>query len=959
MVDLLGFDDIGIHNSSPLSIVVEEDPNYFIKHFWGEKYQGFQVLCNNLKHGQASAKALQDFIRERVTTEDTYAKHLTKLAKSATQNNANNLGTFSPMFDILRSMSEKLSACHMDTVIKLNDIIKELVKYQEEHKSKQKQMKEQINVTQDALHLTHTTAATALKSKEKYHHLCMSIERMKAYEGTVNAKELEKTESKAKKAADDYKAHVEKHKKSRIDFEDKMTESSKKFQNVEEFHLGRMKLFLDNYVQSCENASILIGQVHREIQTKVNENSVRSLVKQYSENKGTGVDRPAPLTFEECDPSSPVLISIDSSATTASQGSTQNGVSEADIQHKEPAPQPQTTTKPSRLPLGLPFRRKNKAKHKKRSPSSNGKDVDKDSVSVESPEKDRVSVNVDEEGYTIRPEVNKQEPGSTWSSDDSSDSEDGGKFKKIQIKIKPIEETSVDASGNLEVLNAITQKLTLNAPNSLALKKSPLSGSAKSSSSRKLSSISSTSSGQLLDLFPPSSATSPAAVPRPMSSLSVTTPVSSSTSPLTTGGGGRILEDFFATDASTAVKMLEPSDAPDTSKTSATAADDAAANGFKQKASSSASLNNCVTPDSFPGGTAFRGNSGDESNMTWPSRKSTGSNIESTFTTDRKALNAGAPLAESESWSSMSSSGATTPSFDITSGFNSVSRGPSPLTLGHSDTIPIAVAFSETIDAQISQSADAEKQYFAKVSGEVQVSFPHGIVRTLATNPNPPTLSFKIRGLPTGVDLKLNSSLLLQDSSFNENGTSAFWFNMSELKTRIKNMYSKNSGANYYNLPIMNYQIGPMQNPDLLPLHFALHSKNDSTTASFDVRYSYNPKACTSPIRELKFILPVNLNVTNVQSTPSANWKEQRLSWNLPSPLTQASGESTLKAQLALDEPSLSSPQHSPMKIAAVFVVEGSIVSGADFELLSGSGYRISLIKRRLRAGKYFSTSTT
>ena len=36
-----------------------------------------------------------------------------------------------------------------------------------------------------------------------------------------------------------------------------------KFQNVEEFHLGRMKLFLDNYVQSCENASILIGQVSR------------------------------------------------------------------------------------------------------------------------------------------------------------------------------------------------------------------------------------------------------------------------------------------------------------------------------------------------------------------------------------------------------------------------------------------------------------------------------------------------------------------------------------------------------------------------------------------------------------------------------------------------------------------------------------------------------------------------
>ena len=44
------------------------------------------------------------------------------------------------MFDILRSMSEKLSSCHMDTVTKLAEINKELGKYQEEYKAKTKQV---------------------------------------------------------------------------------------------------------------------------------------------------------------------------------------------------------------------------------------------------------------------------------------------------------------------------------------------------------------------------------------------------------------------------------------------------------------------------------------------------------------------------------------------------------------------------------------------------------------------------------------------------------------------------------------------------------------------------------------------------------------------------------------------------------------------------------------------------
>ena len=72
---------------------------------------------------------------------------------------------------------------------------------------------------------------------------------------------------------------------------------------------------------------------------------------------------------------------------------------------------------------------------------------------------------------------------------------------------------------------------------------------------------------------------------------------------------------------------------------------------------------------------------------------------------------------------------------------------------------------------------------------------------------------------------------------------------------------------------------------------------------------------------------------------------EKRLVWSIPNNLTSKSPSSCLSGLLGLEK-----PLPGPLKMAAVFSAEGATLSGANFEL-SGSGYRLSLTKRRFKSG--------
>lgn len=85
----------------------------------------------------------------------------------------------------------------------------------------------------------------------------------------------------------------------------------------------------------------------------------------------------------------------------------------------------------------------------------------------------------------------------------------------------------------------------------------------------------------------------------------------------------------------------------------------------------------------------------------------------------------------------------------------------------------------------------------------------------------------------------------------------------------------------------------------------------------------------------------INVNVYNV----SRNGNQNRLYWKLPGILSSAADSGSLQSTLKVG-----AGPSKPTALAVQFMSEGSTVSGADFEL-TGMGYRLSLIRKRIITG--------
>uniref|UniRef100_A0A2K6NYV5 F-BAR domain-containing protein n=1 Tax=Rhinopithecus roxellana TaxID=61622 RepID=A0A2K6NYV5_RHIRO len=257
----------------------------------GEKNSGFDVLYHNMKHGQISTKELADFVRERATIEEAYSRSMTKLAKSAS--NYSQLGTFAPVWDVFKTSTEKLANCHLDLVRKLQELIKEVQKYGEEQVKSHKKTKEEVAGTLEAVQTIQSITQALQKSKESYNAKCVEQERLKK-EGATQ-REIEKAAVKSKKATDTYKLYVEKYALAKADFEQKMTETAQKFQDIEETHLIHIKEIIGSLSNAIKEIHLQIGQVHEEFINNMANTTVESLIQKFAESKGTGKERPGKM----------------------------------------------------------------------------------------------------------------------------------------------------------------------------------------------------------------------------------------------------------------------------------------------------------------------------------------------------------------------------------------------------------------------------------------------------------------------------------------------------------------------------------------------------------------------------------------------------------------------------------------------------------------------------------------
>uniref|UniRef100_A0A8C5C9G0 FCH and mu domain containing endocytic adaptor 2 n=1 Tax=Gadus morhua TaxID=8049 RepID=A0A8C5C9G0_GADMO len=381
----------------------------------GEKNNGFDVLYHNMKHGQISSKELTDFIRESAI-EEAYARSVTKLAKSA--GNFSPLGTFAPVWDVFRSSTEKLAACHLELVRKLQELIKEVQKYVDDQAKAHKKTKEEVASTLEAVQNIQTTSQALTKSKEAYNAKTVEQERLRK-EGATQ-REVDKAGVKAKKATETYKSYVEKYATAKSEFEQKMAETAQKFQDIEESHVLHMKEIIQSYSQSVEETHVQIGEVHTEFVGNMENTSLEGLVQKLAESKGTGKERPGSIEFEECN------------AAVATEGA-------------------------------KPRKRKTFNTANGAPPGYYGA-IDIQNANVPQ---------VDAEGFCIRPEANENDilSNSFYSSSDSDDEDEPRKFR---VEIKPVQAAAGPQGAAIDELKASIGSIVLSPS---ALVRSPPLGS--------------------------------------------------------------------------------------------------------------------------------------------------------------------------------------------------------------------------------------------------------------------------------------------------------------------------------------------------------------------------------------------------------------------------------------------------------------------------------------------------
>ncbi|XP_039297957.1 F-BAR domain only protein 2 [Nilaparvata lugens] len=1059
----------------------------FSDYFWGDKNNGFDVLYHNMKYGLVASKELTEFLRERSNIEENNSKLLGKLAKQA--GGGCMQGTFAPLWQVLRSTAEKLASIHLQMVQKVADLVKDVSKYADELQKKHKTVKDEEGGTLEVVQAIQSTSATLQKAKDTYNQKVIEYEKLKRE--NASPRDLEKAEVKLRKAQEDYKALVEKYSVVKEDFEKKMSQACKHFQEVEEDHLKHMKEFLNTYADLVEANHDLIGQVHVDFKRQCLEMTVENLLEQFVRNKYTGVDKPGAKELEEVNigligDGSLIAASRepgDRLPSSSSLGNTASGNSETIINRMKREGQGQAPNRQSSDSLSptisyssltawttgfLKSRRKRKektAKKKKDGTPDNASNKDDKSDNEEKEDTGNKSKtptpDVDDEGYCIRPKIENWEndKNSFYSSSDT-DSDDE-RERKIHVEIKPLSTGAGPMSASVDELRATVENLSLcpiailpvgqNLAEKVNSRGDYIINDEDYCSNTEFLFKEVTDNDILRTVLELRGMTAPGhdgistkifkqhikLFVKPLKyiyNMSISQGIFPDTFkiakhfPLFKNGDkseksnyrpisllsvfSKVLEkivkhqlsDYIETNNILTSKQFgfrkKNSDAlfsltqeidqassylPLSKKVNSDLVD---LNLFQSATGSSAStptsshpyaplqsptlINPAPPPPVSAPPTSCYADLGDifsevgeiqalptkhgpgmsrqiptpTSSIVIPRPPSRRGEGRGRISPSASTQGAGGIIARADSIGSLGSLEFRTAGVSIGS-----SRGPSPLTIGMADTIPLAVAFHEIIHSYFRGTDETKCQ--VKLSGDMMVSFPAGIVAVLANNPNPAQLTFRVRNSGKLENVLPNTQLVSLDSSQTTNENSVYDFNMCALTSLLRRQSEQNPSASYFNVDILKYQIKSKCGAGSCPFQLVAYWKCETNQTDLKIDYKYNSHAMASPspLLNLTVTVPVNGNVKSVQSKPTAHWinDSQRAVWKLTE-LSQHSenhGVGSLRARCEVsDGPS------SQNTISAQFNCEGTTLSGAEFELI-GAGYRLSLVKRRFVSGKY------
>ncbi|XP_071861261.1 F-BAR domain only protein 2 isoform X9 [Bombus fervidus] len=861
----------------------------FADYFWGEKNNGYDVLYHNMKHGAVASKELAEFLKERSTIEENNYKVLSKLAKQAGSSSSTQ-GTFAPVWAALRGAAEKLAGLHLQMAQRVTELIKDVSKYTDELHKKHKAVKEEESSTLEVVQSIQNITVTLHKAKDMRMQKGLELEKLR--KDNASQKELEKAEMKFKKAQDDYKTLVDKYMGIRNDFQTKMTQTCRRFQYVEETHLKHMKEFLNIYADVLQSNHEQVGQVHIDFKRQCSDMTVDKLLEQFVQSKYTGFEKPGTFEYEE-------IITGLGEMTSHSQ-------LESNVET------PKETSKGANGETGVAgFLRSRREKRKEKKAKKKKDIVETSSNKEEKEDKDdsrkseTPTPEVDEDGFCIRPKAEPWENEKGFYSSSDTDSEDE-RERKIRVEIKPLSNGGAPMSASVDELRATVENLSLSpAPTGRRGSNNDSDHHMKRSQSVSQQLGGKPSSDLLgLNLFNPSSTPSSASTPtgsHPYAPLQSPPPLSLSPTP----------------------QPQPPQSAPPTHPHPRFPDGDL----FSEVGDITPALPPKQSASSTPTGSIIIPRP--------PSRRGEGPSPRGRMSP--------ATISRADSVASLE--------FRTAGVGVGSSRGPSPLTIGLADTIPLAVAFHEIVHSYFRGTDETRCQ--VKLSGDMMLSFPAGIVAVLANNPSPAKLTFRVRNSNRLEKLFPNNQLVSMDATQTTVDSTIFEFNMSALTTLLRKQAEQNPSASYFNVDILKYQIKCKEGAGSCPFQLVAYWKCETTHTDLKIDYKYNSRAMASPspLLNLHVAAPIDGGFKSLNSKPQAQWLQDtnRVLWKFTelSQHSEGNGVGSLKARVEL--------AHGPGNQGTIFTqfnCEGTTLSGVEFELL-GPGYRLSLVKRRFVSGKY------
>jgi len=1014
----------------------------FCDYFWGEKHDGFHVLYQNMKSGLTATKDLTEIVRETALMQENNSKAYTKISKQL--GSSVQIGSFGPMLLALKTASEKLSTIHLATLAKVSDLVKELEKYSADLHKKHKMIKDEESPTSDVVKSLQETTIMLHKSKEFYKAKTSELEKLKRENPTP--KELEKAETKFRKAQEEYRNLCDKYTNIREDFEKKMISSCKHFQQSETLYLTQMVDFVHSFHHLLDCNHNDMGKVNLELEGNLVQNTVEKMLEQFVLQKYTGLVKPGPIEFEAENIS---LTSLN--AATAISGGPPSDISDRSANSDKLSIDKGSTGNKKENSGFLKNRRKkdrkkssNKAKDET---ESENKDIGSDGEERGRSETPTPEHN-DEEEYKNPPrpsegndpwaDFNQGNKKSFYSSSDSDT--DDEEVKKIKINIRPVAAGPARAatSASVDELQKAVGGIDLNAA---TLPKRPTpsieveSGGVKRSQST-VHVAKGSHAQDLLGLFPVLDSSTGADV---SSADILSASAASATTELHVSGGlpgaestrldssevshhsntskevsdllndiqdlnNDIQDDTKNVDIPPELPSSQPPPVwPDSSAfswpetppvdSSSGLGESVGTSQFNLEDSTSfgestqpplpqktrpmsaqrEKVANSLIPLPRPPSRArpeprLRGTPSPTPTSLLQSTAlsvhrsdSTGSrNTNSPITEISSKMKVGPllppPRTDSPGRSGRSDSPLSNPPSNppptLHHNFSS-SRGPSPLTMGGADCVPLAVAFQEVVHAAF-RGAE-ESRCLVRLLGDMMLSFPAGIVSVLASNPYPAPLQFKIRNSGRLESVLPNKQLISKVKNACTEDVLVYEFNMHSLQELLNKQSQMNPHASYFNIDILKYQISSLSGANSCPFHIMSYWRCEEGHTDLRIDFKYNQHSMARPtaLQNVSLAVPVDGGVTSMMSEPKGTWvtESSRAMWKFPdiSASNANAGVGSIRARFQLtDGPG------SQGTIAAQFNCEGTTLSGVEFELC-GAGYRVSLVKRRFVSGKYVS----